>query len=190
VNDNHENCTCHARAPARLPLRFFPDSVLDQGCSEVSEITEEVCQLAKDMLLTMMLEGGVGLAAPQVGKLLRLFVVDVDWVRGTKHSNPLVFINPVLEGTGKQTSEEGCLSFPGALARTERFQTIRVSFLDLDGSKQSLEAEGRLAIAIQHEADHLEGKTIRPFLSSYTMGKVTKNIKSALRERKRESRKP
>jgi len=178
----------------RLPIRFFPDEILNKVCAPVFEVNDAVRQLAKDMLLTMMVEGGIGLAAPQVGKLIRVFVADVNWVTGTNNSDPHIFINPEIEpvedldGFGRHTSEEGCLSFPGASGKVERYRAVKVSFLDMNGYRQVMEARGRLGVVVQHEMDHLDGKTIHKAIPSFEMAKAMKHIKAALRERRRESK--
>lgn len=172
--------------PKRLPIRYFPDAILHQKCAPVSEVTEDVKQLASDMLLTMMQYRGLGLAAPQVGVPIRLFVVDVEWPDGVENSTSYVFINPtlrLLEPTVK--SVEGCISFPGERFELTRASRIEVDALDLDGKPFTLEAEGLLAVAIQHEYDHLEGKTGAESLSwlkrNLLRKKVEKLTKSNVR---------
>jgi len=113
------------------------------------------------MLQTMRRHDGIGLAAPQVGKVLRLFVVDVEWTRAKAVPKGYVFFNPELElGPDRVEAEEGCLSLPGEVAWVERSSTVRVSALGLDGKAFTLTAEGLFARAIQHENDHLEGRLI------------------------------
>jgi len=112
-----------------LGLVYFPSDILKKPCQPVEGVTEEIKQLARDMLLTMMLEGGVGLAAPQVGKLLRIFVVDVKWPESLDRSDPHIFINPELvfpEGLEPVLSQEGCLSFPGGRARVPRYSKVKI----------------------------------------------------------------
>lgn len=174
-----------------LNLVYFPDGILKQSCLPVGKVTEEIKQLARDMLLTMMLEGGVGLAAPQIGKLLRIFVVDVRWPEDLERSDPHIFINPEIEvadGIELIESREGCLSFPGGQARMRRYPTIKVKHLDGEGFPAVTEAEGFFARAIQHEMDHLNGKTIHGSISSIDMMTVRKNIQEKLRRRKRETK--
>lgn len=174
-----------------LGLVYYPSEVLKQTCQPVVEVTEEIKQLARDMLLTMMLEGGVGLAAPQVGKLLRIFVVDVKWPENLNQSDPHIFINPELvfpEEEKPVLSSEGCLSFPGGRARVSRYSKVRVRYLDGEGFPAELEATGFFARAIQHENDHLDGKTVQGAISSFEMMTVRKNIQEKLRRRKREAK--
>jgi peptide deformylase len=176
-----------------LTLVYFPNAILKQPCTPVGEVTEEIKQLARDMLLTMMLEGGVGLAAPQIGKLLRIFVVDVRWPESLERSDPHIFINPELvipEGEEPALGPEGCLSFPGGRAKMSRYKTIKVKHLDGEGFPTETEATGFFARAIQHEMDHLDGKTIQGAISTLDMMTVRKNIQTKIRKHKREVRAP
>lgn len=174
-----------------LELVYFPSDILNKPCQPVGEVTEEIKQLARDMLLTMMLEGGVGLAAPQVGKLLRIFVVDIKWPENLNQSDPHIFINPELvfpEDEKPTLSAEGCLSFPGGRARVPRYSKVKVKYLDGEGHPAELEATGFFARVIQHENDHLDGKTVQGTISAIDMMTVRKNIQEKLRRRKRESK--
>jgi peptide deformylase len=174
-----------------LTLVYFPDGILKQTCLPVVEVTEEIKQLARDMLLTMMLEGGIGLAAPQVGKLLRIFVVDIRWPEDLEKSDPHVFINPEIElgeGVDLVRSREACLSFPGGQAVLERHSSVKVRHLDGEGFPAVTEADGFFARVIQHEMDHLDGKTIQGSISAIDMRLVRKNIQEKLRRRKRETK--
>jgi peptide deformylase len=141
---------------ALRPILKYPDPVLKQVAKPVSEVTDEIRVLVDDMAETMYAAPGVGLAANQIGVLLRIFVIDV---AGEDEPSELrVFINPeILELTGTQTWEEGCLSFPGVTEEIRRAERVRVKALDRDGKPFELEAEGLLAVAIQHENDHLNG---------------------------------
>lgn len=174
-----------------LGIVYFPNDILKKSCQSVVEVTTEIKQLALDMLMTMMLEGGVGLAAPQVGKLLRIFVVDVKWPENLSQSDPHIFINPELvfpEDEKPTLGAEGCLSFPGGRARVPRYSKVKVKYLDGEGFPTELEAEGLLARVIQHENDHLDGKTVQGAISAIDMMTVRKNIQKKLRQRKRESK--
>jgi peptide deformylase len=177
----------HKHSPLKeLPIRYFPDSILNQVCEPVAEVTEEVQELAKSMIYTLLLEKGIGLAAPQVGRLIRLFVVDVGWIHGVEHSEPRVFINPTVISTGgvEVPVHEGCLSFPGATAIVKRSTTVRVEALDLEGQPFMGDLDGLLGVVVQHEYDHLNGVTIRKALSPYELGIAQKNIKKNLRGKK------
>lgn len=141
---------------AVLPLTMFPDPVLRKRAEPVQEITPEILSLVEDMVETMYETVGVGLAAPQVGVLLRVVVVDTSM--GTHPEALLVMINPEVIGLeGKQVAQEGCLSAPGVADDLERAERVRVRYLDRQGKSCELEAEGLLARAIQHEVDHLDG---------------------------------
>lgn len=154
----------------KLPIVTYPEPVLSKVARPVTQFDSKLEQLVKDMLFTMYHAPGIGLAAPQVGKSLRLFVLDVDYDREVITNaegrdevrmsgfNPMVFINPVITGTsGTTTYEEGCLSVPGVYEEVKRHKTIHVKFQDLKGQFHEIEADDMLAICIQHENDHLDG---------------------------------
>ena len=133
-------------------IREEGDRVLTKVCKEVKEVTDRTIELIDDMFETMYDADGVGLAAPQVGILKRLFVVDVTG------ENPLVFINPeILETSGEQVGYEGCLSVPGKSGKVTRPNYVKVKAFDEEMNEFTLEAEEFLARAIMHEYDHLEG---------------------------------
>lgn len=148
------------------PILTLPDPVLRKVSQPVARIDETVKTLARDMLETMYDAPGVGLAAVQVGELVRLVVLDVgDEEDDQRH--PLVMVNPeiVTRGEELRMHEEGCLSIPDVRIEIERPGTVTVRYLDLDGKRRELQAEGLLATAIQHEIDHLDGRLIIDFLS-------------------------
>ena len=144
-----------------MPLREvlqFPDPRLKRVSEPVGEITDEIRELARDMCDVMYGEPGVGLAAPQLGVALRLFVIDTEWNDEGVEKNPQVLINPeVTRKEGKITWEEGCLSVPDYVAEVERAAEVTVRALDLDGKEISHEASGLRAVCMQHECDHLDG---------------------------------
>ncbi|MBQ9057811.1 MAG: peptide deformylase [Atopobiaceae bacterium] len=143
-----------------------PDPRLHQVCEPIDQITGSVKQLAKRMLKCMYAADGVGLAACQIGEMVRLAVVDVDWGAGEK--NPYVLINPtIIEANGEEiTSEEGCLSFPGIRVPVSRPSHVIVQALNLDGDLMQYEAaDNLLAVCLQHEIDHLNGITMIEHLS-------------------------
>lgn len=150
-----------------LPVRYFPDPILTKVCEPVGEVTGDIQNLAYDMLLTMMSENGIGLAAPQVGHTIRMFVADVEWPDKKETSQSYVFINPTVELLDPKVikSVEGCLSFPGERFEQARAERVRVTATDQDGKPFTLEAEGVLAVVIQHENDHLNGKTVASEMS-------------------------
>lgn len=139
-----------------LKILHYPDERLREPGKAVATVTPEIRTLIDDMAETMYAAPGVGLAATQVGEPYQLFLVDI--AAEDEPSDLRVFINPeITDKEGKTTFEEGCLSFPGAAEDIERAERIKVRALDRDGKPFELEAEGLLAIAIQHENDHLQG---------------------------------
>lgn len=133
-------------------IREFGDPVLNKVCLPIKEMTDRNKELISDMFETMYEANGVGLAAPQVGVLKRIFVID------TTGEDPLVFINPeITEASGSQTGYEGCLSLPGKTGTVTRPAKVKAKALDIDMKPFEIEAEGLLARAICHEYDHLEG---------------------------------
>jgi peptide deformylase len=137
-------------------ILHYPDKRLREPGKPVEAVTAEVQALVDDMAETMYAAPGVGLAATQIGVALRVFVIDI--AEQDQPSDLRVFINPeILERHDEITWDEGCLSFPGAQEEVERAGRVRVRALGRDGKPFELEAEGLLAVAIQHEHDHLEG---------------------------------
>lgn len=135
-------------------IREYGDEVLAKECREVKEITPRVKELVADMLDTMYEANGVGLAAPQVGVLKRIVVIDVS----PEADQPLVMINPVIiKKDGEQTGYEGCLSLPGKSGIVTRPNHVIARAMDLDGNEYEIEGEELLARAICHELDHLDG---------------------------------
>ncbi len=135
-------------------IREYGDDVLVKECREVKEITPRVKELVEDMLDTMYEANGVGLAAPQVGVIKRIVVIDIS----PEADQPLVMINPtILETSGEQTGYEGCLSIPGKSGIVTRPNYVKAKATDLDGNEYIIEGEELLARAICHELDHLDG---------------------------------
>ena len=135
-------------------IRKEGDAILRKECKDIKEMTERTAVLIDDMFDTMYEANGVGLAAPQVGILKKLFVIDC----GVEECEPYVFINPeIIELSGEQTDNEGCLSVPGYQGIVTRAEHIRVNFLNEDMEECELEADGLLSRCIQHETDHLHG---------------------------------
>ena len=142
-----------------LKIIEYGDPVLREPCKEVHKISKKIKTLVTDMLDTMYKANGVGLAAPQVGESLRIFVVDVSDPKGP--IDPIVFINPkIIKKSGAINSYEGCLSFPQAYTDVRRYANVMVKALDINGRPFIKEAKDGelLARAIQHEFDHLDGK--------------------------------
>ncbi len=135
-------------------IREYGDDVLERKCKEVKEVTPRIRELVEDMLETMYEANGVGLAAPQVGILKRIVVIDVS----PEADSPIIMINPeIIEADGEQTGYEGCLSIPGKSGIVTRPNHVRAKAYDLDMKEFEIEGEELLARAICHELDHLDG---------------------------------
>jgi peptide deformylase len=161
---------------AQLPILEFPDPRLRTRASTVDPawLAEPATQqLLDDMFLTMYEAPGIGLAASQVDVHRRFMVIDVS----EEKDQPLVFVNPqILARSGEQVYQEGCLSVPGIFADVTRSNTITVTALDRHGASFELEAEGLLAVCVQHEMDHLEGKLFVDYLSPLKREMVRKKL--------------
>jgi peptide deformylase len=137
-------------------ILHYPDKRLREKGAKVESVTPQIQKLVDDMAETMYAAPGVGLAATQIGEAVQVFVIDV--AEENQPSDLRIFINPeILERDGKVLWAEGCLSFPGVTEEIERAAHVRVRALDREGKPFELEAEGLLAVAIQHEYDHLQG---------------------------------
>ena len=159
-----------------LPILRYPDPRLHTVAKPVASVDARLQTLANDMLHTMYEAEGIGLAATQVDVHERLIVIDVSQER----DKPLVLINPEITWASPQTqvNDEGCLSVPGIYDGVERSSAVKVQALDLDGKLQTHEAEGLLAVCIQHEMDHLIGKVFVQYLSPLKRNRIkTKMIK-------------
>lgn len=144
---------------AKLPIITYPEPVLAQIAQPVAEITPEIAKLIEDMVETMYESDGVGLAAPQVGKSIRLITLDETGPK--ERAKPMVLLNPeFVEQTGVKESEESCLSLPTFSCKVKRFETVTVRGLNEKGEAVEIQAEGLLAVILQHEIDHLDGKTL------------------------------
>ena len=152
-----------------LPILRFPDTRLRKVAAPVSKIDDGIRRLAADMAETMYEAPGIGLAATQVDVHKQIVVIDIS----EEKRDLRVFINPRLVlCAGSQTGEEGCLSVPGIYDKVERAERVTVHYLDLDGRPQVLEAEGLLAVCIQHEIDHLNGKVFVDHLSQLKQTRI------------------
>ena len=141
-----------------IPLRFLGDPGLRRKADPVPEVTPEIRDLIEAMFATMYVEEGVGLAAPQVGRSVRVFVIDVEPEEEGGVRVKQAFVNPVIkERSGEIVGEEGCLSIPGLRADVKRAARVVVEATDADGKPFRIEAEGLVARALQHEQDHLDG---------------------------------
>ena len=142
---------------AKLKLYEYPHPILKQKTSKVEAVDDEVRKLLDDMLETMYASNGCGLAAPQIGVSKRIAVIDI--AHEGEEPNPLYMVNPeiIWRSEEKEVYEEGCLSVPGQRAEVERPASVKIKYLDYQGDEQELLAEDFLAVAAQHELDHLEG---------------------------------
>ncbi|MEP4145811.1 MAG: peptide deformylase [Halioglobus sp.] len=166
---------------AVLEILEFPDPRLRTVAQPVSSVTEKHRELLDDMLETMYAAPGIGLAATQVNVHERILVIDLS----EEQNNPLVFINPEVEILDKELGEydEGCLSVPGYYETVNRPQRIAVKALDRDGQPFSREIEGLLAICLQHEIDHLDGKLFVDYLSPLKRNRIRKKLEKDQRRR-------
>ena len=162
---------------SKLPIITLPDPMLRRVSAPVERVDLELLRLAADMLETMYAAPGIGLAAVQVGVPRRLVVLDVSEDEDEKR--PLILINPEIVALGSEPRlhEEGCLSIPDFRLEIERPSAVTISYLDHEGERRELAAEGLLATAIQHEIDHLNGKLIVDFLSRLKRELVVKKLK-------------
>lgn len=163
---------------AKLEVLRFPDERLRTVAEQVTEVDDKIRTLIADMFETMRDENGIGLAATQVNTHLRVVVMDVS----EDQSNPLVFINPeIIEKDGSTISEEGCLSVPNSYAKVERAEKVKVKALNADGEPFSMDADGLLAICIQHELDHLRGVLFVDYLSPLKRQRIRKKLEKEAR---------
>ena len=154
---------------ALLPILRFPDPRLRKVAQPITNIDDGIRRLAADMAETMYEAPGIGLAATQVDVHKQLIVIDVSEEKNAL----LVLINPeIVADEGEQVGEEGCLSVPGVYDRVERAERVTVRYLDLDGQAQQIEADGLLAVCIQHELDHLQGKVFDDHLSQLKQTRI------------------
>jgi peptide deformylase len=163
---------------ALLPILQYPDARLHRVATPVTEVNNEIRRLIRDMAETMYAAPGVGLAAPQVDVHQRLIIVDIS----ETHDQLKVFINPeIVASSGASDCEEGCLSVPGIFEKVTRAQFITVSALNDHGQPYTLDAEGLLAVCIQHEIDHLEGKVFVEYLSRLKQQRILAKLKKQQR---------
>jgi peptide deformylase len=165
---------------ALLQILEFPDPRLRTRAQPVTQVDAALRTLVDDMFETMYAAPGIGLAATQVNVAKRLLVLDVS----EKRDRPLVLINPdIVVREGVEETEEGCLSVPGVFDRVTRAEKIRVRALDRDGQPLELEADGLLAVCIQHEIDHLDGKLFVDYLSELKRTRIRKKLEKERKER-------
>ena len=165
---------------ALLPILCFPDPKLHKVAKSVAVVDTRVQALVQDMFETMYEAKGIGLAATQVDVHERLIVIDVSEER----DQPIVLINPTLTWTSEAThlNEEGCLSVPGIYDGVVRFDAVHVNALDEKGQSRTIEADGLLAVCIQHEMDHLMGKVFVEYLSPLKRNRIKTKLLKAQRD--------
>jgi len=164
---------------AILNILHYPDPRLRIKAKPVETVDDEIRRLVADMFETMYAAPGVGLAATQVNVHQRLLVTDISETQ----DNPLCLINPlILLANGVAEREEGCLSVPGVYDTVERAESIRVSALNQQGEPFEIDVSGLLAVCIQHEIDHLDGKLFIDYLSTLKRGRIRKKLEKVQRQ--------
>ncbi|HEY6644543.1 peptide deformylase [Povalibacter sp.] len=164
---------------ALLPILEFPDPRLRTRAQPVGEVDAAMRKLIDDMFETMYAAPGIGLAATQVNVHKRLLVIDIS----EEHDQPLALINPeIIAREGVEETEEGCLSVPGIYDKVTRAEKIRVRALDRKGKQIEFDADGMLAVCIQHEMDHLDGKLFVDYLSDLKRTRIRKKLEKERRD--------
>jgi peptide deformylase len=164
---------------AILDILHFPDTRLRNVAKPVAQVDDSVRQLIDDMFETMYEAPGIGLAAIQVNQPRRVIVIDTSEDRST----PLALVNPeILSHEGEEEMDEGCLSVPGVYETVRRAERVRVRFLDRDGNPVEMDADGLLAVCIQHEIDHLDGKLFVDYLSNLKRQRIRKKLEKDARQ--------
>jgi peptide deformylase len=164
---------------ANLTILHFPDERLRTVAKPVERVDDALRALIDDMFDTMYDAPGIGLAATQVNVHQRLIVIDVS----EENNQPLVLINPeILEKSGEEEMDEGCLSVPGIYEKVQRADRVKVRALDRNGESFELDTDGLLAVCIQHEIDHLDGKLFVDYLSSLKRQRIKKKLEKQLRQ--------
>lgn len=163
---------------ALLPILHYPDPRLHKVAKAVSVVDDRIRKLISDMAQTMYAAPGIGLAATQVDVHERVLIIDISDTRDVLHA----FINPeILERSGEAETEEGCLSVPGVFENVRRAERVKVKALNTQGEPFTLGAEGLLAVCIQHEIDHLDGKVFVEYLSRLKQQRIAARIKKQQR---------
>ncbi|EYD72991.1 peptide deformylase [Limimaricola hongkongensis] len=168
------------------PILIHPDPRLKTVADPVDSITDEIRRLADDMLETMYDAPGIGLAAPQIGQMCRLLVMDAA-KEEDESARPMVLVNPTVTWTSEARSvyEEGCLSIPEQFAEVERPAEVEVQWLGLDGETHAERFDGLWATCVQHEIDHLDGKLFIDYLKPMKRQMITRKMVKLKRERAR-----
>lgn len=167
------------------PILIHPDPRLKKICDPVADMSDELRKLADDMLETMYDAPGIGLAAPQIGILSRVIVLDCN--KEDADQNPIVMFNPEIIASSDETNvyEEGCLSIPDQFAEVTRPAEVDVRWMDVDGNEQTQGFDGLWATCVQHEIDHLNGKLFIDYLGSIKRQMITRKMQKLKRERAR-----
>ena len=164
---------------SKCQITHYPAEVLAKAAQPVEKIDDNIRQLVKKMTEIMLSNKGIGLAAPQVGVPLRLFIISLEGSR----ENVKVYINPTVTPSGElDEAEEGCLSVPGIYTKIRRYKICKVTAIDLDGNEFTEEAEGLYARCLQHESDHIEGMTITDRMPSAARITHRKQLKKLRQE--------
>ena len=168
-------------------ILIHPDPRLKKLCKPVDDLSDELRRLADDMLETMYAAPGIGLAAPQVGELDRLIVLDCVKSDTEEKPRPLIMFNPVVVASSDETNvyEEGCLSIPDQYADVTRPKEVEVAWIDRDGNAQQEVFDGLWATCVQHEIDHLDGKLFIDYLKPLKRQLITRKMQKLKRERAR-----
>ncbi|MCI5544087.1 MAG: peptide deformylase [Azospirillum sp.] len=174
---------------AKLKIFEYPHPVLKQKSEKVSKIDAELHRLLDDMLETMYAAAGVGLAAPQVGVLKRVVVIDISHEDEGEKRSPLYLVNPEIIWHSEEEScqFEGCLSLPDQSAEVNRFKQVRVHYQDYDGKEKEISADGLLAVALQHEIDHLDGILYIDHISRLKRQMLLKKLQKMRQEQEEEA---
>ena len=175
-------------------IKIFPDPALREKAEPVTEFDEALRKLTEDMIETMYGHSGVGLAAPQIGVGQRVIIIDGgpedddEDEEGEDRRRTLILVNPeIVEKDGEITWNEGCLSFPGIYEDIDRASRVVVNACDIDGVNVTVEGEGLLAVALQHEIDHLDGALIFDYMSYIRKKLIKRELKKKVEEMKKET---
>ena len=167
---------------AQLSIIVAPDPRLNQPCEKVVKVDADLVRLMDDMLETMYAAPGIGLAAPQVGHLKRIVVVDVS--KDPDHPKPMQLVNPEIVWVSDDLAdyEEGCLSLPDHYSQVTRPARVRVRYMDRTGATQEIEADGLLAVCLQHEMDHLEGVLFVDHISKLKRNVILRKLQKSKKQ--------
>ncbi|TQF00411.1 MAG: peptide deformylase [Spiribacter salinus] len=168
------------------PILIHPDPRLKKTCAPVDDLSDELRALADDMLETMYDAPGIGLAAPQVGQLIRAIALDCVKEEG-ESPRPLIMFNPEIVASSEETNvyEEGCLSIPEQYGEVTRPKVVDVRWIDRDGNEQNETFDGLWATCVQHEIDHLDGKLFIDYLGAMKRQMITRKMQKLKREKAR-----